>query len=105
MDTINLTCNVSGFSFSSIQTQWILPVPIPNDRIDINTITDDIHGHIISTLTIKSFQLSDAGLYRCTASLEGLSGSTLYNLTAGMYVYTGIYVILFTQTHTVSCEP
>ena len=87
LDTISLTCNVSGFPFTSIQTHWILAAPTVNDRISIDTITDDMHGYITSTLTIRLFQHSDAGVYQCTASLEGLVGSVLYNLTAGMSIY------------------
>lgn len=79
MDTINFTCNVSGFPIALIEIDWS---PILNDRITINTITTD--NHIISILTLKLFQPSDAGLYKCTASLEGLVGNVLYNLTIGM---------------------
>lgn len=99
MDTINFTCNISGFPFTSIQSQWELATPTVNDRIDINTVTNDTHGYIISTFSIKLFQLSDAGLYRCTASLQGLVGYVTFNLTAGMYIcmYHYYYITLNTS--------
>ena len=84
MDTVNFTCNVTGFPYTSIQISWIFPASILDDRIDINTVTDD--DYVVSTLTIKSIQLTDAGLYKCAASMEGLVGNILFNLTVGMCI-------------------
>ena len=84
MDTINLTCNVSGFPIASLQIDWV-PSPTLNDRIEIINVTNG--NQTISTLILKSFLPSDAGLYKCTVSLEGLAEEAIYNLTIGMCIY------------------
>ena len=101
MDTVNFTCNVTGFPYTSIQIRWIFPATTLDDRIDINAVTND--DYAVSTLTIKSIQLTDAGLYRCTASLGGLDGNILFNLTVGMCIsqlctYICMYCIMCVRT-------
>ena len=82
-DTVNFICNISGFPLSSIQIGWAFPVHTRDDRIDINTVTNN--NYVVSILTIKLIQPSDAGLYRCAPSLEGIAGNILFKLIVGMY--------------------
>ena len=84
MDMVNFTCNVTGFPYTSTQISWIFPPSTLDDRININTVIGD--DYVVSTLTIKSIQLTDAGLYKCAASVEGLVGNILFNLTVGMCI-------------------
>ena len=79
MDTVNLTCEFSGFPLELIQINW---TPLLSDRQAISTDVTD--NRIISVLTISSAQLNDSNLYNCTASLEALTGDILFNLTVGM---------------------
>lgn len=102
MDTISFTCNVTGFPYTSIQIRWIIPASTLDDRIEISTVTND--DYVVSTLTVKSIQLSDAGLYKCMALTERLVGNILFNLTVGMYVHITIvcicmYVAMTVHTH------
>lgn len=86
MKEVNFTCEVSGSPITSIHIGWTWTTSTLDDRNNITITTIPNNNLIVSVLTIHSLQLSDAGLYKCTASLEGLTRSIAYNLTIGMYV-------------------
>ena len=99
MDTINFICNITGSPISSIKIGWTFMLPTHDDRIEINTVTND--NYVVSNLTIKLIQPSDAGLYRCTASLEGIAGNILFKLIVGTYVH--MYFVACTYICTYVC--
>ena len=92
MDTISFTCETSGYPSSEIIIAWRMPAP--NDRINIDTMTNG--NQTISVLTIHSIQLSDTGIYTCTASLGQLTGNISYNLTVGMFTVISLFMGIIT---------
>ena len=99
MDTISFICNITGSPISSIKIGWTFMLPTHDDRIEINTVTND--NYVVSNLTIKLIQPSDAGLYRCTASLEGIADNISFKLIVGTYVH--MYVLCSMYVYTYLC--
>ena len=82
METINFTCEATGYPSSALTIFW--STPVSNDRINITTMTSG--NQTTSVLTVHFAQLSDAGIYICRISLGQLMQNILYNLNVGTYV-------------------
>jgi len=74
---VTFSCEFSGIPVPSVN--WTQPI---NDRITIETISNDTH--VMSTLTIDSVIPEDTNVYMCTASTPEFTGFISYDLVVGM---------------------
>ena len=90
LDTVSFNCEVSGvplpFINWSMSEQRIPISAISSGRASVTTTVVNSNT-IMSTLTMRSVQLNDAGLYVCYAINGEISDQVFYNMTTGMCVY------------------
>ena len=91
LDTVSFNCEVSGvpvpFVNWSMFEQGIPIDAISNGRAFV-AVTTVNSNTIMSTLTIRSIQLNDAGTYICSVFNGEISAQGFFNMTTGTYVYT-----------------
>ena len=86
LDTVSFVCEVGGVPLPHVN--WVMSeqrIPVSNDRASVATSIINSNT-IMSTLTIRSIQLNDAGLYICNAINGEVSEQAIYNVTTGTYV-------------------
>ena len=92
LDTVSFSCEVSGiplpFANWSMSAQEIPINAISSGRALITTAIVNSNT-ILSTLTIRSVQFDDDGLYICAGINGEISNQAYYNMTTGKCI---IYV-------------
>ena len=86
LDTVSFSCEVSGiplpFANWSMSAQEIPINAISSGRALVTTAIVNSNT-ILSTLTIRSVQFDDAGLYICSGINGEISNQAYYNMTTG----------------------
>ena len=97
LDTVSFNCEVGGvplpFVNWSMSEQKIPISAFSSGRASVSTTVVNSNT-IMSTLTMRSVQLSDAGLYVCYAINGEISDQVFYNMTTGMCTHFMIMSII-----------
>ena len=87
LDTVSFICEISGVPLP--YANWLVSeqrIPVSGDRTSVTTTVVNSNT-IMSTLTMRSVQLNDAGLYICNAINGETSDQAFYNITTGMCAF------------------
>ena len=89
LDTVSFNCEVSGIPLPfvnwSMSVQQIPINAISSGRASVTTTVVNSNT-ILSTLTMRSVILDDAGQYICTGINGEVSNQVYYNMSTGKYI-------------------